>query len=114
MTEVGWDLRVVSYIEERWIYDGSQDNLLKGVFTNLSALALIVFIKVVMLDVDHLVRSYVDHLFNRDAAAALKTFLMLWDGGRELWIKIFNFLLLWPTTIGTDPWRPRACPSRIF
>ena len=80
LAESGWDLRPVEYI-----YPGNRSTpehlrgkrLYKGgrfsaVFTKLWCLTYTEFDKVLFLDTDLLVRRPIDHLFNRQAPAALR------------------------------------------
>ena len=62
LRSVGWQLRLVDYLKGESLYNGSQNNRFEGVFTKLHAVGLTEYDKIVMLDVDLLVRQEGGHL----------------------------------------------------
>ena len=70
LRKVGWTLRLVEKLEcHRSIYAGGR---FEHTFTKLQVLNLVQYRKVVLLDTDLLFRFNNDHLFNRQAPAALR------------------------------------------
>ena len=67
--DVGWTLEQVGYIDGEVM---TSDQRFRGVFTKLHALKLIQFEKIVLLDVDLLVRKNVDNLFKKKAPCAMR------------------------------------------
>ena len=71
LQDIGWSPNLVTKIEGRGLYDGSQNNRFDGVFTKFHVLNLTQYAKVVMLDADLLVRRNIDCLFKKNTPAAL-------------------------------------------
>ena len=73
LRDIGWQLEKVAYLEDGdAMYDGSNQNRFAGVFTKLHALGLHRFDKIVLMDLDLLVRRNVDDLFERQAPSAMR------------------------------------------
>ena len=71
LQDIGWSPNLVTKIEGKGLYDGSQNNRFDGVFTKFHVLNLTQYAKVVMLDADLLVRRNIDCLFKKNTPAAL-------------------------------------------
>ena len=71
LQDIGWSPNLVTKIEGRGLYDGSQNNRFDGVFTKFHVLNLTQYAKVVMLDADLLVRRNIDCLFKKNTPAAI-------------------------------------------
>ena len=65
LEKVGWELREVPYLHGEHLCTKAAKKRFAGVFTKLHALNLCEFEKIVLLDLDLLVRKNVDHLLQR-------------------------------------------------
>jgi len=72
LQKVGWELRTVDYLDGDHFYYAGSKGRFAGVFTKLHALSLTEFTKIVMLDLDLLVRAPIDCLFERNAPSAMR------------------------------------------
>ena len=72
LIKVGWQLRTVEYINGDKFYTRGSGGRFSGVFTKLQALNLTEFDKVVLLDLDLLVRESIDDLFDRPTPSAMR------------------------------------------
>ena len=72
LIKVGWQLRTVEYINGDKFYTRGSGGRFSGVFTKLQALNLTEFDKVVLLDLDLLVRVSIDDLFDRPTPSAMR------------------------------------------
>ena len=70
--KVGWELREVEYLDGDHLYCHGSKGRFAGVFTKLHALNLTEFSKIVLLDLDLLVRTNIDDLFLRPAPSAMR------------------------------------------
>ena len=67
-----WELRLVRHLESRGLYNGGSGGRFEHVFTKLHVFNLTDYDKVVLLDGDMILLKNVDHLFKREAPAALR------------------------------------------
>ena len=72
LMKVGWQLRQVEYLDGEHLYIHGAKGRFAGVFTKLHALDLIEFDKIVMLDLDLLIRRNIDSLFERPTPSAMR------------------------------------------
>ena len=72
LSKVGWELRSVEYLNGDHFYCHGSRGRFSGVFTKLHALNLIEFDKIVLLDLDLLVRESIDDLFDRPTPSAMR------------------------------------------